>query len=83
MSPGPRQGPLERGAGAFGASPIELKQLSRGQDGQRAAVANRLHRHYENWNMDLDNANLDEDGVGDDLWDFGNPSQYPTLRHGS
>ena len=23
MSPGPRQGPLERGAGAFGASPIE------------------------------------------------------------
>ncbi len=33
--------------------------------------------------MDLDNANLDEDGVGDDLWDFGNPSQYPTLRHGS
>ena len=33
---------------------------------------------YENWNVDLD-----EDGVGDDLWDFGNASQYPTLRHGS
>ena len=30
---------------------------------------------YENWNVDLD-----EDGVGDDLWDFGNASQYPTLR---
>ena len=30
---------------------------------------------YENWNLDLD-----EDGVGDDLWDFGNASQYPTLR---
>ena len=29
---------------------------------------------YENWNVDLD-----EDGVGDDLWDFGNASQYPTL----
>ena len=33
---------------------------------------------YENWNVDLD-----EDGVGDDLWDFGNASQYPTMRHGS
>ena len=33
---------------------------------------------YENWNMDLD-----EDGVDDDLWDFGNAGQYPTLRHGS
>ena len=33
---------------------------------------------YENWNLDLD-----KDGVGDDLWDFGNASQYPTLRHGS
>ena len=33
---------------------------------------------YENWNVDLD-----EDGVGDDLWDFGNANQYPTLRHGS
>ena len=31
---------------------------------------------YENWNMDLD-----EDGVDDDLWDFGTPNQYPTLRH--
>ena len=30
---------------------------------------------YENWNLDLD-----KDGVGDDLWDFGNASQYPTLR---
>ena len=30
---------------------------------------------YENWNVDLD-----ENGVGDDLWDFGNASQYPTLR---
>ncbi len=30
---------------------------------------------YENWNVDLD-----EDGVGDDLWDFGTPNQYPTLR---
>ena len=30
---------------------------------------------YENWNMDLD-----EDGVDDDLWDFGTPNQYPTLR---
>ena len=33
---------------------------------------------YENWNVDLD-----EDGVGDDLWDFGNASQYPTLWHGT
>ena len=33
---------------------------------------------YENWNVDLD-----EDGVGDDLWDFGDASQYPRLRHGS
>ena len=33
---------------------------------------------YESWNVDLD-----KDGVGDDLWDFGNASQYPTLRHGS
>ena len=35
--------------------------------------------------MDLDNVDLDEDenGVGDGLWDFGNGSQYPTLRHGS
>ena len=32
---------------------------------------------YENWNVDLD-----EDGVGDDLWGFGNASQYPTLGHG-
>ena len=31
---------------------------------------------YENWNLDLD-----EDGVGDDLWDFGNASQYPMLRY--
>ena len=31
---------------------------------------------YENWNVDLD-----ENGVGDDLWDFGDASQYPTLRH--
>ena len=30
---------------------------------------------YENWNMDLE-----EDGVDDDLWDFGTPNQYPTLR---
>ena len=30
---------------------------------------------YENWNVDLD-----EDGNGDDLWDFGNARQYPTLR---
>ena len=30
---------------------------------------------YENWNLDLD-----EDGNGDDLWDFGNARQYPTLR---
>ena len=33
---------------------------------------------YENWDLDLD-----EDGVGDDLWDFGDASQYPSLRHGS
>ena len=33
---------------------------------------------YENWNLDLD-----EDGIADDLWDFGNASQYPTPRHGS
>ena len=33
---------------------------------------------YENWNLDLA-----EDGVGDDLWDFGDASQYPRLRHGS
>ena len=33
---------------------------------------------YENWNLDLD-----EDGVGDDLWDFGDASQYPRLQHGS
>ncbi len=33
---------------------------------------------YESWNLDLDG-----DGNGDDLWDFGNASQYPTLRHGS
>ena len=33
---------------------------------------------YENWNLDLN-----EDGVGDDLWDFGDASQYPRLRHGS
>ena len=33
---------------------------------------------YENWNLDLD-----DDGVGDDLWDFGDASQYPRLRHGS
>ena len=33
---------------------------------------------YANWNLDLD-----EDGIGDDLWDFGDSSQYPTLRHGS
>ena len=33
---------------------------------------------YENWNLDLD-----EDGVGDDLWDFGDANQYPRLRHGS
>ena len=33
---------------------------------------------YENWNLDID-----EDGVGDDLWNFGNVTQYPTLRHGS
>ena len=32
---------------------------------------------YENWNVDLD-----ENGVGDDLLDFGNASQYPTLGHG-
>ena len=32
----------------------------------------------ENWNVDLD-----EDGVGDDLWGFGNASQYPTVGHGS
>ena len=29
---------------------------------------------YENWNVDLD-----KDGVGDDLWDFGNARQYPAL----
>ena len=33
---------------------------------------------YENWNVDLD-----EDEVGDDLWDFDNARQYATLRHGS
>ena len=33
---------------------------------------------YANWNLDLD-----EDGIGDDLWDFGDSSQYPTLRHRS
>ena len=33
---------------------------------------------YENWNLDLD-----EEGVCDDLWDFGDASQYPRLRHGS
>ena len=29
---------------------------------------------YENWNVDLD-----EYGIADGLWDFGNASQYPTL----
>ena len=29
------------------------------------------------------NADIEEDGVGDDLWDFCNPSQHPTLRHGA
>ena len=33
---------------------------------------------YENWNVELD-----EDGVGDHLWDFGNASQHPTLGLGS
>ena len=33
---------------------------------------------YENWNADLD-----EYGIADGLWDFGNASQYPTLRHGA
>ena len=33
---------------------------------------------YENWNLDLDG-----DGEGDDLWDFGASSQYPTLKHRS
>ena len=28
---------------------------------------------YESWNLDLD-------GVGDDLWDFGTASQYPALK---
>ena len=30
---------------------------------------------YESWNVDLD-----DDGVGDDLWDFGTASQYPALK---
>ena len=33
---------------------------------------------YESWNLDLD-----EDGVGDDLWDFGTTNQYPTLKQHS
>ncbi len=37
---------------------------------------------YVDWNLDLDNINLDEDqstGV-DDFWDFGTASQYPVLK---
>ncbi len=30
---------------------------------------------YANWNLDLDGAN-----GGDELWDFGTPSQYPALK---
>ena len=32
---------------------------------------------YENWNLDL----VFKGGNGDDLWDFGNASQYPILRY--
>lgn len=38
---------------------------------------------YANWNIDLDNADGDDDTStgGDDPWDFGTSSQYPMLRN--
>ena len=37
---------------------------------------------YENWDIDLDNADGDDDvnTGGDDPWDFGTGSQYPVLK---
>ena len=37
---------------------------------------------YANWNLDLDNADSDNNPAtgGDDPWDFGNSSQYPRLK---
>ena len=37
---------------------------------------------YRGWNVDVDNADRDDDPVtgGDDLWDFGDSSQYPALK---
>ncbi len=37
---------------------------------------------YSAWNVDIDNADGDFDPTTgqDDLWDFGNPRQYPVLR---
>ena len=39
---------------------------------------------YVNWNVDLDNADEDDDPTtgGDDPWDFGTSSQYPVLKYG-
>ncbi len=38
---------------------------------------------YSAWNMDLDNADTDDDVAtgGDDPWDFGYASQYPALKY--
>ena len=37
---------------------------------------------YDDWNLDLDNADGDNDPAtgGDDPWDFGTSSQYPVLK---
>ena len=37
---------------------------------------------YRSWNIDLDNADRDDDTMseGDDVWDFGDTSQYPALK---
>ena len=62
----------------FGASPIETVEAREGKTASELQSPAGNTDIYENWNVDLD-----EEGVGDGLWDFGNASQYPPLRHGS
>ena len=39
---------------------------------------------YANWNVDLDDRDRDRNPMtgGDDPWDFGMSSQYPSLKYG-
>ncbi len=68
-------------AGVVSTTPRAAK-TAQGQRYSELRGVPRYFHIYENWNVDLDNADNDNDPTtgGDDPWDFRNSMQYPALR---